>query len=676
MLNTLKSSVAARRMANSRVLRLSILTLADLVIVALSYWAAFALRLESLNFEQFTPTFLWTVVPVAISGGLAFHWAGVYRQFWRFTSVSALAPLLKGIALSSFCVALLLVIVRGDLPFPRSIPLLFGLVLLCSSAGARIGRRVLADLRSPRMSGQVARERCFVYGAGAAGNLLARQVAHHAQFPFDIAGFIDDDASKVGGVLHGIRVIGIGTELAALAHRFNVSTVIVCMHAVKGEVVRRVMSLAEQAKLRVQILPEVGASLTESYIQPRKIDIADLLRRSPAQSNSDEVRRLLRDKVVLVTGAGGFIGSEICRQVFACEPKKIVMLDNCEFNLYRLEQEFAILSKDELMAGVGSERIVPILGSAANARCVDSVFATHKPTVVLHAAAYKHVPLVEVNPISGIENNIQATKVVLEAVLRNKVSHFLLISSDKAVKPPNVMGASKRCCEMLVQAHAKKAHAWYGDIKTGVVGSRLCAVRFGNVLGSTGSVVPKFLEQIKSGGPVTVTHPEVTRYFMLVSEAVSLVLQSLALTEGGEIFVLDMGKPVRIADMARQVVRLAGLEPDRDVKIQYTGLRPGEKLSEELLIDGLEQRRRHEQIYVTTPESVEPDRVISGVENILRLCQAEEPQRAVLALRNLIGSMPKTDSDYDVRISVPTNGSGLEERTGLVSGSQKQAANT
>jgi FlaA1/EpsC-like NDP-sugar epimerase len=468
------------------------------------------------------------------------------------------------------------------------------------------------------------RRRALIYGAGSAGELLARHVSANPSFPFSAIGFLDDDLNKRGKTIHGLKILGSGDEIVRLATKFNVEVILIAIHSAPGWVIRKIFDACKEAKVQPLIMPDMANVLGQDVIQPRPIDVGDLLRRAPASIDQVKIENFLRDRTILVTGAGGSIGSEISNQVAAKSVKKLVILDSSEFNLYKIDLS--------LREAFPSLEIVPILGSMTDQRLLDTVFSKHRPTCVLHAAAYKHVPLVEQNILTGITNNIYGTKLLAETAAKYGVERFVLISSDKAVRPTNVMGATKRVCELVIQClhqiHKNKCH--------------FCAVRFGNVLGSSGSVIPRFLDQIKSGSPLTVTHKEMTRFFMLTSEAVGLVLQSSAMSDGGEIFVLNMGEPVNIYEMARQLIMLSGKEPDKDVKIQITGIRPGEKLYEELILEGSETHTVHEDVFIARPDEFDVLETLSKIEKILELADQGKTADARAELFALI-TQPNSD---------------------------------
>jgi FlaA1/EpsC-like NDP-sugar epimerase len=438
------------------------------------------------------------------------------------------------------------------------------LILILLVGGLRVALRVYWRGLPPRRAGT---RPVLVIGAGDAGERVVRELLHNPRLHYHAVGFLDDDPAKAGLCIHGVPVLGTVEDVRQIASEVGVGEAIIAVPSADRRSMRQIVDLCRQAGLSMKTVPGLGLLLagTAQVLELREVRVEDLLRREPARLDVSLIRNSLRGRRVLVTGAGGSIGSEICRQVAVCEPAVLVLLDRSEnalFEIYmELGESFPRLSKAAAM------------GDIKHIQKLQEVFARFRPEVVFHAAAYKHVPLMEENPEEAVLNNVVGTRRLAEVAIAHRTGVFVVISTDKAVNPGNVMGASKRAVERYVQSLA--ADPSHGETK-------LCAVRFGNVLGSSGSVVPIFRRQIEQGGPITITHPEMTRFFMTIPEAVQLVLRAATLAKGGEIFVLDMGEPVKISDMARDMVRLSGLAPERDIQFTVTGLRPGEKLSEEL----------------------------------------------------------------------------------------------
>lgn len=420
--------------------------------------------------------------------------------------------------------------------------------------------------QSKRRKKVTKRKRILIYGAGIAGAALIDSIRMAYDHDERIIGLVDDDAMKIGKTVRGIRVLGTGDNLMELVKSHDISTIIIAIPTASGTQIREILTKCKATGCEMRRLLSTEETLDCTVENVRPVNVEDLLGREPVKLDNSNVSAILRGKVVLVTGGGGSIGSELCRQIVAYQPERLIIFDNYENNAYAIEQE---LITDE-------DNTVPVhvyIGSVQDRTRVKELFNLEHPEVVFHAAAHKHVPLMEHSPCEAIKNNVIGTKNVVDISDEMGVERFLLISTDKAVNPTNVMGATKRLCEMIIQSRQQHSKTHFS------------AVRFGNVLGSNGSVIPLFQQQIARGGPVRVVHKDITRFFMTITEAVSLILQSAAMSEGGEIFILDMGQPVRIDDLARDMIRISGLEPDMDIKVIYTGLRPGEKLYEEVLMD-------------------------------------------------------------------------------------------
>jgi FlaA1/EpsC-like NDP-sugar epimerase len=424
----------------------------------------------------------------------------------------------------------------------------------------------------------------LIVGAGDAGAMLVRELQNNPTLGLKAVAMVDDDPSKHKAILFGVPVLGPRKRIPYLVKDLEISEIIIAMPSVTGETVREIVDVCRQTPARVRILPGVYASACQNLAKNlRDVQMEDLLRREPVDTNIEEIAGYIKGKSVLVTGAGGSIGSELCRQLYNLLPSNLIMVDNCENNLFDIEQELSCYPD--------TVPIQPQLVDIRERDKLDRTFKRYKPQVVFHAAAYKHVPMMERHPDEAISNNVIGTRNIAEISDRYGVETFIMVSTDKAVNPTSVMGASKRLAELVVRNISRTSK------------TRFAAVRFGNVLGSRGSVVPTFIKQIEAGGPVTVTHPDMQRYFMTIPEAVQLIIQAGALTKGGEIFVLDMGEMVKIDDLARDLIRLAGYEPDKDIKVVYTGIRPGEKLYEELFTDRENMAAtKYERIFISKKE--------------------------------------------------------------------------
>ncbi|GAB3468077.1 nucleotide sugar epimerase/dehydratase WbpM [Polaromonas eurypsychrophila] len=567
----------------------------DIVLALLSTWVAFTLRLDELHVPIDAQWWVYGLAPLlAIPIFVKF---GLYRAIFRYTGQAALKA--TGQAVVVFGIAFMAVLLWREWPgVPRSLGMLQPLVfLLMVGASRAVARFWLAGLGGVRRQ---AKGRLLIYGAGTAGVQTASAMSMSRQFL--LLGFVDDDAAKVGRSINGIPVFS-PREVPDLVATLGVTDILLALPSSSRERRTRIIAALRSVPVHIRTLPGLADLATGRVtVQDfKELDIEDLLGRDPVPPHTDLLARNLTGKVVLVTGAGGSIGSELCRQILAERPRHLLLLDHNEFGLYSIHQELRGLC---VAGGYGVE-LIPLLGSVANPQRLQEVCETYRPATVYHAAAYKHVPLVESNPAEGIVNNVFGTLNIARAAMASGVGQFILVSTDKAVRPTNVMGASKRMAELVLQALAGQ-----GQNKQTCFGM----VRFGNVLGSSGSVVPLFRSQLASGGPLTVTHPGVTRYFMTIPEAAQLVLQAGAMATGGDVFVLDMGEPVKIMDLAHRMVELSGLtvrneaHPGGDIEISITGLRPGEKLYEELLIGDNPSPTAHPRImkahedYLSWPE--------------------------------------------------------------------------
>jgi len=529
------------------------------VSLLLAYW--FRFNLGSIPSVYLSGLFWLMIAALPVQVGF-FHWFGLYRGIWRFASIPDLTRIIKSVAAGVALTFGLVFILQRLEGVPRSVLLLYPIFLAMGLAAPRLLYRWWKD-RSLYLPGD--RQRALVIGAGRAGELLVRDLLKQgAYLP---VGILDDDTGKQGMEIHRVRVLGGLNGISDQIRTIGADVVLLAMPSASRQLIRRVTEACQQAGIPCRTLPSL-AELADGSVEVaslREVAIEDLLGRDPVVMDADRLTSLLRNRCVLVTGAGGSIGSELCRQVGRLAPAQLVMLDHGEFNLYNIEQE---------MRGKLGDACIPLLGDVRDSVRMRRVFEQIRPEVIFHAAAYKHVPLVEENPAEGAKTNVFGTCNVADLAVEFGTGVFVLVSTDKAVNPANVMGASKRAAEVYCQNLNARSP------KTAFI-----TTRFGNVLGSTGSVVPKFRSQIADGGPVTVTHPEMTRFFMTIPEAVSLILQAGTLGRGGEIFVLDMGEPVKIVELAEQMIRLSGLVPNEDIAIRFTGLRPGEKLYEELFYE-------------------------------------------------------------------------------------------
>ncbi|MHB1054077.1 MAG: polysaccharide biosynthesis protein [Thiobacillus sp.] len=545
--------------------RIAIIILHDILAAAFAWLAAYWLRFNLAVPPEFQIAALSTLAWVVPLQAVVFWRFGLYRGIWRFASLPDLKRILLAVGLAALLIPVVLILFRVSAVVPRSVLILDPLLLVIVMGGSRLAYRAWKEHRLASVLHPDSKP-VLVAGAGSAADFLLRELARNPS-GFHVVGLLDDSRDKRGRLVQGIPVLGALDEVAAWASKMEVDDIVLALPSAAHGVRKRITQTCAEAGLNVLTVPSledlVAGRVSVSSL--RRIELDDLLGRDPVLIDDSGLHRLLTGQVVMVTGAGGSIGSELCRQIARFAPAKLVLFEQSELALYAMEQELPQRFSDLPIA--------PVIGDVKNAAWMNQVMAEHRPAVVFHAAAYKHVPLMENdNAWEAVRNNVLGTQVVAAAAQAHGVIKFVMISTDKAVNPTNVMGATKRLAEMACQAMQQTS------------GTRFVSVRFGNVLGSSGSVIPKFQKQIEAGGPVTVTHPEITRFFMSIPEAAQLVLQAGLMGEGGEIFVLDMGEPVRIAELARLMIRLSGADEDR-IRIEYTGLRPGEKLYEELLAD-------------------------------------------------------------------------------------------
>jgi len=564
----------------------------DLFVLSLAYWVAFLVRFEwDLPFQMIKRAFfLWPYV-VGFQYGLLYFF-GVPRYSWRYIGLREVKRILIATGVSSAILGMFRILSVQLMPvfshaeymlIPFGVILIDFLLAFLGIVGVRALRRSLAERvelsrRSDLESEPVS---TMLIGAGQAGVMVAKEISARPDLGIRAVGFLDDDESKKGTEIHGIRVLGTTQELARLCQEKGAEQVLITIANAPGKEIRRITELCKSAGMPVKIIPGlyeiVGGRVGITRI--RDVAIEDLLGRDPVQLEEDQISTEIRDKVVLVTGAGGSIGSELCRQVCRFSPAKLVLVERAENNLFNIHRE--------LKAGYPKLDILPGIADISDRRRMERLFKEHGPAFVLHAAAHKHVPMMEWNPGEAVKNNVFGTKLVADLAHEHGVSRFVMISTDKAINPTSVMGATKRAAEMYIQALSQKSK------------TQFVTVRFGNVLGSAGSVIPIFKEQIARGGPVTVTHPDMKRYFMTIPEACQLVLQASVMGDGGEIFILDMGEPVKIVDLATDLIRLSGFEPGQDIEIVFTGIRPGEKLFEEISVaEEHADKTRHPKIYI------------------------------------------------------------------------------
>lgn len=590
--------------------------------IGLAYWVDSGLRV---SVPLATPGYLGLVGLALPVYALTFWFFGCYRGVWRFASLPDLMRIVKAVAIGTLATDLLLVILGHLTVIPRVTLILAPVLLVVGTGGGRMIYRVVKEEWSHH--GRESRKRALIVGAGRAGEQLVRELLRHREFA-PIA-FVDDQSDLLGHEIHGVRVLGSLANLPALLAQLDIDMVLIAIRLIPREKLDQILRSCAERRVPCRTIPS-GVELALGRVEGiplRPLTVTDLIGRDPVTMDQTEVSRWIQGKRVFVTGGGGSIGSELCRQVARHLPALLTIVDHSEYNLYRIDQQLAREYPGLIFN--------TLLEDVTNRERMDWLFEKAQPEIVLHSAAYKHVPLVEDNPVSSVWNNVFGTKVVADCAVAHGVSHFVFISTDKTVNPTNIMGTTKRLGELYCQALKASAP------------TRFVIVRFGNVLASVGSVVPLFEEQIVRGGPVTVTHPEVTRYFMTIVEATNLILQAGALGREGDVFVLDMGPPIRIQDLAESMIRLSGFVPGRDIRIEHIGLRPGEKLHEELFYQDEKLRQSsHPKLLLARGNVLDLEVLERGLDHLRETLLAGDQEGVIRLLKTLVPSYtPRVDAE-------------------------------
>lgn len=574
------------------------LIIVDILSIIFSLYGSLILRFEGLLEQTYISNINSVLLIVIILNIAILFLMKMYKSLWQFASVTELFNVITSSILCSLVNIVIFEIANKDLP--EACYFLYFLLLTLCLGITRFSYRFIRMYKShivPKSRREL--QKVMIIGAGLAGEKTYQEITYNPSVYKKVVCFIDDDKSKQGRRIHDVTVYGGREKIIEAAKKFGIEEILLAMPSGNRKEVADILNVCKETKCQIKKLPGIYQMINgDIHISDFKdVEIQDLLGREPIKVNIEDIIRYVTGKVVMVTGGGGSIGSELCRQIAASGPKQLIIVDIYENNAYDIQLE--------LKHKYPNLNLETIIASVRNSKKMDKLFEKYQPDIVYHAAAHKHVPLMEDSPNEAVKNNVFGTLNVVKAADKYKTKKFILISTDKAVNPTNIMGATKRICEMIVQTYNKRSQTEY------------VAVRFGNVLGSNGSVIPLFKKQIKEGGPVTVTHPDIIRYFMTIPEAVSLVLQAGAYAKGGEIFILDMGEPVKIADMARNLIKLSGYEPDVDIKIKYTGLRPGEKLYEELLMkeEGLQDTPNH-LIHIGKPIALDETTFFNKLTNL------------------------------------------------------------
>lgn len=587
---------------NQLMIRRGLLLIYDMIAIYLSMVLALFVRFEfklNTNVQSYLNVLHHYIVTIMIVTLIIFYFTHMYSSLWIYAGANEMANIVAACILTSVSQLIIITYLppEGD-SMPRSYYVLYAGILFVLEFSSRFAYRAVRSMANKRVE-MSSKTNVMLIGAGSAGAALIREISHSSSIDKRVVCVIDDSRNKIGNYISGIRIVGNRYDIPESVKQFEVDEIIIAMPSVSQKEIKEILDICKDTGCELKRLPGMYQLVNGevSLSKLKKVDVNDLLGRNPIEVDLDSIMDYVSNKVVLITGGGGSIGSELCRQIASHNPKQLVLVDIYENSAYDIQ--------NELKGKFPNLNLEVLIASVRNTKRMDLIFEKYRPDIVYHAAAHKHVPLMENSPNEAVKNNVLGTWKVVQAADKWHVKRFVMISTDKAVNPTNIMGASKRVCEMIIQTYDKHS-------KTEFV-----AVRFGNVLGSNGSVIPLFKKQIEEGGPVTVTHPDIIRYFMTIPEAVSLVLQAGAYAKGGEIFVLDMGEPVKILDLAKNLILLSGHKPDEDIKITFTGLRPGEKLYEEMLMkeEGM-QETENKLIHIGKPIEMDEEHFLMQLENL------------------------------------------------------------
>lgn len=605
--------------------------------VAVSYWVAFQLRFDFHLPEIQSSNFLNTLAIVVGLRLVAFYYFSLYRGIWRYASMDDLTSVFKAVVASQVVISAAVLFLKHT-NFPRSVIMIDPILTIILVGGIRFIIRATREIRYHGNTREL--PKVLIFGAGDLGESILRGLRRDRVNKYHVVGFLDDNPEKWHHRIHGTPIFGGRNAMAKVISKYSIDEVVIAVNHSRGKLIGDLIALYKNSQLLKKVQFKTVPTLSESLAYSsrsgkalRKIELSDLLHRKPVQTDMVAVSNLVKGKTVLVTGAGGTIGAELCRQILRFKPKTLLLLENHNTALFYIDKELSELTE--------KSEIVPLAGDVKDQGLLNNIFKTYKPALVFHAAAHKHVPLMETNPQEAVKNNTLATQQLAETAVAYGAERVLFISTDKAVRPSSVMGTTKRLAEMVFTALA------------GSSSTKFMAVRFGNVLGSSGSVVNIFKEQIANGGPVTVTHPEITRYFMTTQEAIQLILQACAMGSGGEIFVLNMGEPVKVLDLVKNLILLAGLEPEKDIAIQFTGLRPGEKMHEELFRDeDIRKDTGHPDIFMAVPEGTGSALTKEQILELRNLCDTADPAPLMRRIKELIPAYTSTPNDKQALVDI------------------------